>query len=93
VTRLWLLTAALLALALVACGTAGPDCVRYCTKIDDCSRERQPPVEPGPDFLRSCLKDCSEGGGERRAVIECIIDTSCTEVLGGHCSPTGQPLQ
>jgi hypothetical protein len=88
VTRLWLLAAALLALALVACGTAGPDCVRYCTKLDDCARERQPTATVD---LKQCLVDCSAGGGERRAVVECIIERSCTEVLAGSCSPTGQP--
>ena len=43
-TRLWVLTAVLLALALAGCG---PDCDAYCKKIQQCRTELgiTPPVD------------------------------------------------
>jgi hypothetical protein len=82
-TRLWLLTAALLALALVACG--GPDCLKYCTKLDQCATQLQ---TARPD-IGHCLDACKTVGGEKADVISCVIDTSCQDLPGGRCTPTG----
>ncbi len=84
-TRLWFLTALLIALALVGCG---PDCDRYCTKLDQCARELH---DPQPFDIAQCLRDCNAFGSDKIHVIRCVDDTSCTDLAGGHCSPTGQP--
>lgn len=81
-TRLWLLTVALLALALAGCG---PDCDRYCTKLDECAGTFG--VQK-PD-LAQCLRDCNDVGADKARTIRCVIDTSCNDLRAGRCTPTG----
>ena len=83
-TRLWLLTAVLLALALVGCG---PDCDAYCAKLDQCASELH---DPQTFDVAQCLRDCNSVGSDKIHVVRCVIDTSCTDLAGGHCTPTGQ---
>lgn len=85
-TRLWVLTAVLLALALAGCG---PDCDAYCKKIQQCRTELgiTPPVDVG-----ACVVGCNDSGSSRSNTIQCIRDHTCTDIAAGHCSPTGQPL-
>ena len=86
-TRLWVLTAVLLALALAGCG---PDCDAYCKKVQQCRTELglTPPVDVG-----ACVVGCNDSGSSRSNTIRCIIDHTCTDIYhGGHCSPAGQPL-
>jgi hypothetical protein len=87
VTRLWLLTAALLALALAGCG---PDCDAYCNKIQQCRTE----LSLAPlDNVAACITGCNDSGSSRSETISCILDHTCTDIYrGGHCSPAGQPL-
>jgi hypothetical protein len=86
VTRLWVLTAVLLALALAGCG---PDCDAYCKKIQQCRTELGlvPQVDVG-----ACVTGCNDSGSSKSETIQCTIDHTCTDIAGGHCSPTGQPL-
>lgn len=84
-TRLWLLTAVLFALALAGCG---PDCDRYCIKLGDCAAELN---DPRPFDLRECLRDCNAFGSDKIHVVRCVIDKSCGELAAGRCTPTGQP--
>jgi hypothetical protein len=82
VTRLWLLTAALLALALAGCG---PDCEQYCTKLEACA------ARASIALTRShadCLSDCNAVGDEKTATVQCVIDHDCAD-LGKRCTPTG----
>jgi hypothetical protein len=84
--RLWLLTAALLALALVGCG---PDCDKYCNKVAQCAQEETPPRTVD---VAQCVVGCNESGSSKTATIQCYIDHTCTDIaVGGHCSPTGVP--
>ncbi len=82
-TRLWILTAALLALSLVACG---PDCVKYCTKLDTCAAQLDPPLRTD---VGHCLAACDAVGDTKAEVIRCVIDRSCAELQAGRCTPTG----
>ncbi len=80
------LASLLAALALAGCG---PDCARYCDKLNECAGQALPPVA----FDRAqCLLDCDASGGDKTRVIQCVIDHSCTDLGAGHCSPTGQPV-
>ncbi len=81
--RLWLLTAALLALALAGCG---PDCERYCTKLEACAARSSVAVTRTHD---QCLADCSAVGGDKARTINCVIDTADCTQLAQHCTPTG----
>ena len=81
--RLWILTAALLALALVACG---PDCVKYCSKLDTCAQELVPPQRTD---IGNCLAACEDVGQERAETIGCVIDHSCAQLQAKVCDPTG----
>ncbi len=81
-TRAWLLIAPLLALGLVGCG---PDCVKYCTKLDSCA------VELGtarPD-IGTCLAACDAVADDKVRVVRCVIEKSCADLQAGHCTPTG----
>lgn len=80
--RLWLVTASTVALALGACG---PDCVKYCTKLDTCATELQ---TARPD-IGKCLAACDAVGDDKVRVVRCVIDHSCSELVAGHCTPTG----
>ncbi len=81
-TRAWLVALPLVALALGACG---PDCVKYCTKLDTCATELG---TARPD-IGHCLATCDAVGDDRGRVIGCVIDRSCADLKAGHCTPTG----
>jgi hypothetical protein len=84
VTRLWILTAVLFALALASCG---PDCDAFCNKLQQCESVGGPHVE-----LSRCILGCNEAGGDQAHTIQCYVDHTCTDIVkGGHCSVTGQP--
>jgi len=83
VTRLWLLTAVLLALALVGCG---PDCDKYCNKVNDCRITCGAPSIDVP----SCITACNDSGSNRSDTIQCVIDHTCKDIAAGHCSTTGE---
>jgi hypothetical protein len=86
VTRLWLLTAVLLALALAGCG---PDCDKYCNKVQQCRTELG--LAPLASVAGS-ITACNDSGSSRSDTIDCVIDHTCTDIYrGGHCSPTGEP--
>ena len=85
-TRLWVLTAVLLALALAGCG---PDCDAYCKKIQQCRTELK--LAPQVD-VAACVVGCNDSGSSKSKTIQCVIDHTCTDIAGGHCSPTGQPI-
>ena len=86
-TRLWVLTAILFALAIAGCG---PDCDKYCNKVVEC-RQRTP---AGPQIdLAQCVLGCNDSGGDHKATIDCYIDHTCEDIAAGHCSATGQPPQ
>lgn len=80
--RAWFLIAPLLALGLVGCG---PDCVKYCTKLDSCAIELQ---TARPD-IGMCLAACDAVGDDKVRVVRCIIEKSCSDLQAGHCTPTG----
>ncbi len=84
-TRLWVLTAVLLALSLAGCG---PDCDAYCKKIQQCRTElKLAAVDVG-----ACVLGCNDSGTSKSTTIQCIVDHTCTDISAGHCSPTGEPL-
>jgi hypothetical protein len=87
VTRLWVLTAVLLALALAGCG---PDCDAYCKKIQQC-RTQLAPTLAAVD-VGACVLGCNDSGSSKSKTIQCVVDHTCTDIAGGHCSPTGQPI-
>ncbi len=82
-TRLWLLTAVLLALAVAGCG---PDCDKYCNKVQEC---RTVCAAPAID-VAACITGCNDSGSNRSGTISCVIDHSCKDIAAGHCSPTGE---
>ena len=84
-TRLWVLTAILLALAIAGCG---PDCDKYCAKVAECASTAQPP-DPPVDVAR-CVLGCNDSGGDRSSTISCYIDHTCSDIRAGHCSVTGK---
>jgi hypothetical protein len=88
VTRLWLVTAILFALAIAGCG---PDCDRYCNKVAQCAGEAQPP-EAAVDVAK-CVLGCNDAGGDRSNTISCYSDQTCSDIRAGHCSVTGKPPQ
>jgi hypothetical protein len=89
VTRLWVLTAILFALAIAGCG---PDCDKYCNKVAQCASEAAPP-QTAVDVSK-CILGCNESGGDHAKTIQCYIDTPCPDIRdSGHCSVTGQPPQ
>ena len=87
-TKLWVLTAILLALALTGCG---PDCDAYCNKVAQCARENTPP-DPTVD-VAACVLGCNESGRDRSRTIGCYLDHTCPDIRGGHCSVTGDAPQ
>ena len=87
-TRLWVLTAVLLALAIAGCG---PDCDAYCKKIQQCRTELNFPTTDQVN-LGACVVGCNDSGSSQSSTIKCVIDHTCTDIAGGHCSPAGQPI-
>jgi hypothetical protein len=85
VKSLWVLTAALLALALAGCG---PDCDGYCRKIAQCQRELNVPAAQQTDVAR-CTLGCNDSGADNADTIGCYIDHTCPDIAAGHCSVTG----
>ena len=83
-TRLWLLTAVLLALALVGCG---PDCDKYCNKVQECRTICSP---GSPIDVAACITACNDSGSNRSDTIQCVIDHTCKDIAAGHCSTTGE---
>ncbi len=81
-TRLWLLTAALLVLALVGCG---PDCDKYCNKVQQCRTE----LRLAPIDVPTCVVGCNDSGSSRAQTISCVIDHTCPDIAAGHCSAPG----
>ncbi len=82
--KLWLLTAALLGLALAGCG---PDCDKYCAKMASCASAAALPTS----FDQAkCVVGCNDSKADKPRTINCIIDQSCSDIAAGHCSPTGQ---
>jgi hypothetical protein len=81
-TRPWLLIVPLMALGLAACG---PDCLKYCSKLDSCAQELQ---TARPDIAK-CLASCDAVGDDMVRVVRCVIDRTCGELQAGHCTPTG----
>lgn len=82
-TRLWLLTALLLTLAVVA--GCGPDCDKYCSKVQDCqSTCLGKSIDVG-----ACVTACNNSGSSRSNTIQCVIDHTCKEIAAGDCSVTG----
>jgi hypothetical protein len=82
VTRLWVLTAVLLALALAGCG---PDCDKYCSKLAQCASQA------GRSFDQAgCVLGCNDSGSDKSHTISCVIDHDCTDLRSGHCVVTGQ---
>ncbi len=82
-TKLWLLTAILLALAVAACG---PDCDKYCNKVQQC---RSVCSQPAIDVAQ-CITACNDSGSSSSHTIDCVIDTTCKDIAAGHCSTTGE---
>ncbi len=80
--RPWLLVVPVLALGLAACG---PDCVKYCAKLDTCALELN---TARPD-MGQCLAACDAVGDDKVRVIRCVIDRPCAELQAGNCTPTG----
>lgn len=84
-TRLWIATLVLLALAVAGCG---PDCDRYCSKIAECAKLESPPRTTDQ---AQCVLGCNDSGSDHTATIQCYIDHTCEDIGAGHCSPTGEP--
>ena len=82
-TRLWVLTALLIALAVVA--GCGPDCDKYCRKVQDC---RSTCLGASID-VGACVTACDNSGSSRSNTIQCVIDHTCKEIAAGDCSVTG----
>ena len=85
-TRLWLLTAVLLALAVAGCG---PDCDRYCNKVQEC-RGVCDPTGASNINVAACITACNDSGSSRSNTIQCVIDHTCKDIAAGHCSTTGE---
>lgn len=85
----WLFPGLLLGAALAGCG---PDCDRYCRKVLECQQTASPPVPVERQItVASCVLGCNDSGGDHADSIRCIIDHTCSDIAGGHCSVTGQP--
>ncbi len=82
-TRLWLLTFALLVLTVLACG--GPNCDRYCVKRAECAAEYG---VIAPD-LGECVASCQQIGADKSRTIDCVIAKTCKDIQAGACTPTG----
>jgi hypothetical protein len=88
VKSLWVLTAALLALALAGCG---PDCEGYCNKVLECQRFANVPAAEQVNVAK-CILGCNDSGADNGDTIACYLDRTCTDIVcGGDCSVTGAP--